>query len=150
VIAIAEYICHALEKTDPGHMDEYRMNFARLAGELKQLDIEIKEMLAPCKGNRFYVFHPSFGYFSDAYGLEQIPVELDGKAPSPRQLAALIEQAKADGAKVVFVQKQFPADSAKAIADALDGTVVQLDPLAEDSVANLRLIAESIAQTLEE
>ncbi len=148
VIAIAENICHALENIDPENTDEYRKNLDRLTGELKQLDVEIEEILAPCKGSRFYVFHPSFGYFATAYGLEQIPVELDGKSPSSRQLAALIEQARADGVKVVFVQKQFPADSAEAIADALDGTVVQLDPLAEDSVANLRLIAESIAQAL--
>ncbi len=148
-ISIASTIFQALEKIDPANADEYRRNFEKLAAELRQLDDEIRAMLAPYAGSRFYVFHPSFGYFADAYGLEQIPVELDGKAPSPRQLVALIEQAKADGVKVVFVQKQFPADSAKAIADAIGGTVAQLDPLAEDSVANLRLIAESIVQALE-
>ena len=62
---------------------------------------------------------------------------------------ALIDQAKADGVKVIFVQKQFPADSANAMADAIEGSVVPLDPLAEDSIANLRLIADSIAEALE-
>ncbi|MCK4564405.1 MAG: zinc ABC transporter substrate-binding protein [Verrucomicrobia bacterium] len=145
---IAQNICHALEQIDPDHAEAYRGNHDKLVDQLRQLDAEIRAGLLSYKGNRFYVFHPSFGYFADAYGLEQVPVELDGKAPSPRQLVALIEQAKADGVKVVFVQKQFPAESAEAIADAIDGTVVQLDPLAEDVVANLRLIAESIAQTL--
>ncbi len=148
-ISIATAIFQALEKIDPANADKYRRNFGKLATEFRQLDDDIRAMLAPYAGSRFYVFHPSFGYFADAYGLEQIPVELDGKAPSPRQLVALIEQAKADGVKVVFVQKQFPAGSAKAIADAIGGTVAQLDPLAEDSVANLRLIAESIVQALE-
>ncbi len=148
VIVLAENMARTLEKTDPGNANEYRENFEKLATELKQIDRDIRDRLAPYAGSRFYVFHPSFGYFADAYGLKQVPVELDGKAPSPRQLVALIEQARADGVKVVFVQKQFPADSADAIADAIDGTVVQLDPLAEDVVANLRLIAESIAQTL--
>jgi len=148
VIVLAENMAQALGKTDPGNADEYRENFETLATELRQLDKDIRGRLAPYAGSRFYVFHPSFGYFSDAYGLKQVPVELDGKTPSPRQLVALIEQAKADGVKVVFVQKQFPADSAKAIALAIDGTVVQLDPLAEDIVANLRLIAESIGKAL--
>ena len=145
---IAQNICRALEQIDPDPAEAYRGNHDKLADQLRKLDAEIRAGLLSYKGSRFYVFHPSFGYFADAYGLEQVPVELDGKAPSPRQLVALIEQAKADSVKVVFVQKQFPADSAEAIAHAIDGTVVQLDPLAEDVVANLRLIAESIAQTL--
>lgn len=118
--------------------------FGNLVYDLRELDKELTEMMAPYKGCRFYVFHPSFGYFAEAYGLEQVPIELDGKSPSPRQLVALIEQAKADGVKVIFVQKQFPADSANAMAEAIDGRVVQLDPLAEDVVANLRLIANAI------
>jgi zinc transport system substrate-binding protein len=143
---IAENIFQALEKTDPAHADEYHRNSNALAKKLKQLDAEIRAMLAPYKGRRFYVFHPSFGYFADAYGLKQVAIELDGKVPSPRQLAALIDRAKADGVKTVFVQKQFPADSAKAIANAIGGKVVPLDPLAEDCVANLRLIAESLKE----
>jgi zinc transport system substrate-binding protein len=143
---IAENIFQALEKIDPAHGDEYRKNYDGLAEQLKQLDAEIRTMLAPYRGRHFYVFHPSFGYFADAYGLEQTAIELDGKAPSPRQLAALIDRAQADGVKVVFVQKQFPADSAEAIANAIGGKVVPLDPLAEDCVANLRLIAESLKE----
>ncbi|MCF7818615.1 MAG: zinc ABC transporter substrate-binding protein [Kiritimatiellales bacterium] len=147
-VAIAHYILAALAKIDPVHAAIYLENYQHLAAELSALDTDIREKLRPFKGSRFYVFHPSFGYFAAAYGLEQIPVELDGKAPSPRQLVALIEHAKADGVKVVFVQKQFPSESARAMAEAIDGAVVQLDPLAEDSIANLRLIADSIEQAL--
>jgi zinc transport system substrate-binding protein len=146
--AIAKNMAAALEQIDPANAEAYRKNYDDLERQLRRLDMDIRELLKPYNGSRFYVFHPSFGYFADTYGLEQVPVELDGKSPSPRQLATLIEQAKADGVKVVFVQKQFPAGSAKAIADALNGRVVQLDPLAEDSVASLWLIAESIAQAL--
>lgn len=146
---LAENICQTLEKIDPGHAAAYRENCEKLTAELTALDAEIGEKLRPFKGARFYVFHPSFGYFAEAYGLEQIAVELDGKAPSPRQLVALIEQAKADGVKVIFVQQQFPVASANAIAEAIGGVVAKLDPLAEDSVANLRLIADSIAHAVE-
>lgn len=147
-IGIAANISKAMETADPGNREVYRANFETLAEELRQLNAEITDQLAPFQGSRFYVFHPSFGYFADTYGLEQIPIELDGKAPSPRQLVALIEQAGIDGVNVVFVQKQFPADSATAIAEAIGGSVVQLDPLAEDVVANLRLIAESVEMAL--
>jgi zinc transport system substrate-binding protein len=105
-------------------------------------------MMIPCNGSRFYVFHPSFGYFASAYGLEQVPVEIDGKSPSPQQLAALITQARSENVKVIFVQKQFPLKSAKAVANAIDGDVVQLNPLAEDVIANLREIAETLLHAL--
>lgn len=148
LITIAHTICRAFERLDPPHAAIYRENLKRLTLQLKQLDSDIHTKLDSFSGSRIYVFHPSFGYFCDAYGLQQIPVELDGKSPSPRQLVALIDQAKADGVKVIFVQKQFPADSASAIAQAINGNVVPLDPLAEDSIANLRLIADSIAEAL--
>jgi len=147
--AIAKNILIALQKVDPSNSEIYQTNYEQLADRFKQLDVEITEKLSPYKGCRFYVFHPSFGYFAEAYGLKQIPVELDGKSPSSRQLVGLIEQAHRDEVNVVFVQKQFPTDSAKAIANAINGHVVPLDPLAEDSIANLRLIADSIAQALE-
>ncbi len=145
---VACNMLETLESSDPGNAPYYRKNFDLLAEQLDRLDAGIRQRLEPFAGSRFYVFHPSFGYFADEYGLEQIPIELDGKSPSPRQLANLIEQAKQDGAKVVFVQKQFPRDSADAIATAIGGKVVQVDPLAEDVVANLEDVAESIAQAL--
>ena len=144
---IAEDLCHGLMELDPENAQLFHQNFETLTtGQLSKLDTKLMRH----KGTRFYVFHPSFGYFADAYGLEQIAIELDGKSPSPRQLANLIEQAKTDGVKVIFVQKQFPEGSAKAVADAIGGKVVQLDPLAEDVIANLKQIAEAIVQTLEQ
>lgn len=149
-LVITATMFEALEELDPENQPFYSERYEALLTEMEDLHKATEAKLAPFKGNRFYVFHPSFGYFADQYGLEQVPIELDGKSPSPRQLADLIEQAQIDGVKVIFVQKQFPADSARAVADAIGGKVVQLDPLAEDVVANLQQIAESIAQALEQ
>jgi zinc transport system substrate-binding protein len=148
LIRIADTFCKSFEQLDPTHAATYRQNLKLLTEKLEKLDTTIQIQLAPYSGSRIYVFHPSFGYFCDAYSLQQVSVELEGKAPSPRQLVNLIEQAKEDGVQVLFVQKQFPADSTRAIADAIGGTVVPLDPLAEDSIANLRLMSDSIAQAL--
>ena len=142
---IAAAMFQALEAKGLADPEKYHA----LVQSLEKLDAETEARLKPFKGRRFYVFHPSFGYFADRYGLQQVPIELDGKSPSPRQLADLIESAQVDGVKVVFVQKQFPADSARTVAQAIQGRVVQLDPLDEDVVANLKRIAESIAQALE-
>ena len=87
------------------------------------------------------VFHPSWGYFAHTYGLEQVAIEIEGKAPKPAQLKELIERARKDGIKFVFVQPQFSARSAKLIAGEIGGQVVYVDPLAEDWVGNLQTVA---------
>jgi zinc transport system substrate-binding protein len=137
---ITETMFHALETEGLADPDAY----TNLIQTLETLDATTMEQLAPYKGSRFYVFHPSFGYFADRYGLVQVPIELDGKSPSPRQLGDLIEMAQVDGVKVIFVQKQFPIDSANAVANAIGGSVIQLNPLDEDVVANLQQIADAI------
>lgn len=147
-LLIAQSIFEKMIEIDPGQRAAYQKNFDALTGQLQALDEEIIQMMIPCKGSRFYVFHPSFGYFASAYGLEQVPVEIDGKSPSPQQLAALITQARSENVKVIFVQKQFPVKSAQAVANAIDGSVVQLNPLAEDVIANLREIAETLLHAL--
>jgi len=143
VQTIAENIFTQLQKKGLGDEEKYQAYLQ----SLEELHKEFETQLAPYKGERFYVFHPSFGYFSDQYGLVQVAIELEGKSPSPRQLADLIEMAKVDGVKVIFVQKQFPMESAQAVAHEIGGRVVQLDPLSEDVVANLRQIADAIVDS---
>jgi zinc transport system substrate-binding protein len=149
-MGLAANMLNAIEKLDWYNRREYIANYEALIEGLEELHKEIDSYLAPYQGRRFYVFHPSFGYFADMYGLNQVPIEVDGKSPSPRQLADLIEQAKADNAKIIFVQKQFPKDSAQTIADAVGAKVVHVDPLAEDIDSVLVEITESLAEAFEQ
>jgi zinc transport system substrate-binding protein len=89
----------------------------------------------------FAVFHPSWGYFADAYGLTQLPIELGGREPGPRGLAEVIRRGREAGVRVVFVQQQFSQRSALAVAEALGAKVVEADPLALDYIDNLRVVA---------
>jgi zinc transport system substrate-binding protein len=97
---------------------------------------------------RFMVFHPAWGYFAAAYGLKQVPVEIEGKKPKPAQLKELIEHARQNGITVVFVQPQFSTQSAALVAREIGGRVAIADPLAEDWAANLRRVAEKFEAAL--
>lgn len=113
--------------------------------ELTSLDKELAIALGPLRGKKFYVFHGAFGYFAESYGLEQKTIQLAGRTPAPKQLAALVEEAKADGVKVIFVQPQFDTSSAENLAESIGGSVVPIDPLAREVVANLRDIATKLS-----
>ena len=145
----AATICRALQAAGPAHAAEYQKNLDAFAEDLDGTDARIAAALAPLKGREFLVFHPAFGYFADAYGLRQMPVEIEGKEPGARQLAALIDRARADGVKVIFVQPQFSARSAEAVARAIGGAVVPIDPLARDYLANLEDMADKIRRALQ-
>jgi zinc transport system substrate-binding protein len=148
LIAMAETMASELAAVDPAGAALYAGNLKRITAELRQLDSRISLTLAADQGASFFVFHPAFGYFAHAYGLHQEPVEVAGKSPSPKQLRSLIQKARREKVKIIFVQPQFDARSARAVARAIGGEVVPLDPLAEDVVGNLTLMAEKIHSAL--
>jgi len=144
----ARHMAAALGELDPDHADAYARNLAALEADLAALDARIRGICAGLEQRRFIVFHPAFGYFADAYGLEQIPIEVEGKEPGPRELAELVDRARALDVRVIFAEQQFSQSSARAVAEAIDGRVVLLDPLARDYVANLERIAEAFAASM--
>jgi zinc transport system substrate-binding protein len=141
----AANICAGLVDIDSSHKEVYQQNLRTLQHLLDETDRNIRDLLTPFHGRAFYVFHPAFGYFADAYGLRQEAIEVEGKEPTARQLADLIEQAARDSVRAVFVQPQFPKKQVAVVAGALNAEVVILDPLAEDYLSNLRDIAGKIA-----
>ena len=142
---MAANVAAALCQADPRHEPVYRSNLKTLQAELDALDRRIAQSLLPYRGQAFYVFHPAFGYFADAYGLRQEPVEVEGKPPTPRQIFGLINKARDDHVKIIFLQPQFNQQIAASIAQAIGGAVMPMDDLAFDVVANLDDVAKKIA-----
>ena len=148
VMIQADNIAAALKEVLPdqtGAIDERLTSFKTRLNELNE---ELSQALLPVKGQTMLVFHPAFGYFARRFNLKQQAVEIEGKEPGPRQLVELIRKCRAENIRVIFVQKQFPVNSARTIAEAIDGAVVQIDPLAEDYFANLRTIAKNVSGAL--
>ncbi len=129
------------------HSGPVHKNADALEAEITLLDYDLAIKLKPLKGQSFYVYHGAFGYFASAYGLTQESIQLGGKSPEPKRLTEIIEKAKAEGVKMIFVQPQFDQTAARAIADAIGGTVLSVDPLKEDVLANLRSIADAIVES---
>ncbi|MEN6557311.1 MAG: zinc ABC transporter substrate-binding protein, partial [Thermoguttaceae bacterium] len=127
---------------------DYQKNLASLLERIGAAHDRIARRLAPYRGRTFYVFHPGFGYFADAYGLKQTAVEVSGKSPSPQQLGHLIAQARRDRIRVVFAQPQSPPQGAEVVARALGAKVVLLNGLDENVLADIEDIAEKIEDAM--
>jgi len=79
----------------------------------------------------------------------QVAVEVEGKEPSAKQLAELIDTGRRKHVRVVFVQKQFSQKSAEAVAQALGAAVVPLDDLPYDYLGNLEVLAHELQKGLQ-
>jgi len=144
----AETIYEALATEDPAHRAYYLENLKAFDRDLDKLDREIAQSLKKAKSRKFMVFHPAWGYLARDYGLEQTPIEIEGKEPTAKDLIRIIEEAKEEGIGIIFVQKQFSKTSAETVARAIGGKVVHIDPLARDYLKNMKAIADRLAGVL--
>jgi len=145
---IAKNIYQALSAIDSNNTQYYKKNLDNYLVELEQLDQNITQILKDVsKGSSVMVFHPAWGYFLTQYGLKQLPIEIEGKSPKPRELIKIIKKAKKENIKAIFTQPEFSDKSAKIIAKELGIKVIKASPLAKDWADNLLRLAKGIASS---
>jgi zinc transport system substrate-binding protein len=145
---MVEEIYEGLVELDPENETYYAQNKDAYLEELDALDERIREKLNGSEGRNFMVYHPAWGYFAKEYGLNMIPVEIEGKEPSAQDLAELVDLAKENNVTIIFVQAQFSTRSAEVLAQEIGGEVVAVDPLAKDYIANMDNVSDIFARNL--
>ena len=105
--------------------------YAALQARLTRLDAELRVLLLPVRGGVLLTYHASWGYFTDAYGLRQLVIEAEGRAPAARQLAALIDQASQAQVRKVFTEPPYDPRPSQTVANQIHAEVAVIDPLAE-------------------
>ncbi|MGM0500757.1 MAG: metal ABC transporter solute-binding protein, Zn/Mn family, partial [Bacillota bacterium] len=84
------------------------------------------------------------------YGLEMMAIEAAGKEPGPRHLQEIIESARKQGIKNVFYQAEIDSTKTRAVAEELGGETVKLNPLAQNYIENLKIMAAKMEAELAE
>jgi zinc transport system substrate-binding protein len=146
---IVSNITYGLKKLIPEESDLLDSNLAACIDDLSRVKSGIDTMLSPFRGRAFLIYHASLAYFADAFGLTQYAVETEKMKTTARELSKIILLAKAEGIKTIFVQPQFSMQSATVVAEAIQGSIVQLDHLAEDWEKNIYQIAKKIKRSFE-
>ena len=126
---------------------KYTTSYNRLVEQLDALDRECQIMCENSSTRAFVIYHPALTYFSRAYSIEQIAVEEDGKEPSARHIATLIDAARTKGVTFLLYQSQFPRSVIDVIARDMGVEAVEFDPLAENVVENIATITRLITAT---
>ena len=141
---LAAHIRDTLSLLDSENAPYYNEQYDKLVLDIDDAFDQLRIDLAPLRGRSVFVYHPSFGYFLDEFGIHQEAVETGGKEPGPRELNRLVAKLNEEQAAAIFVQTQFPVNAAKTLAAAAGAEVVELDPLAWDWLENIRQMGQAL------
>ena len=125
---------------------KYKANYELLSAQLDSLDRSVRTMCEGARVRRFIIYHPALTYLARDYGLEQISIEHEGKEPSAKRLADIIDNARTDGTTRLFYQSTYPRSTVEVIAKDINAEPVEIDPLREDIFDNIREITRLITE----
>lgn len=143
---MARNILKYLIKVDKANEEYYEANYETFEESLDSLDNRIKNILKETpRGAKFMVFHPAWGYFAKQYCLVQIPIEIEGKSPKPKDIIKIIKMAKEQNITAILTAPEFSDKVAKQIAKELDIQILKISPLNPKWSENLINLAKNIA-----
>jgi zinc transport system substrate-binding protein len=145
---IVEAIRGALVNADPAGKGYYDRRARELKRKIAAMDENFRTLFAGRSGMTVLVYHPAWGYFCRDYGLIQKAVEVEGKEPKPAQMARLIDTAKKEKVRVIFIQPQMSPRAAETLAKEIRGRVVRLNPLDGDWLGQMEKTAQAFREAL--
>ena len=130
-------IAAALSQVDPEHRAAFEAAAATFQAALTQLDRDIRATLTPLPNHRYIAFHSAWRYFGERYDLHEIGVveAFPGKEPSAREIAAVVERARAAHIHALLVEPQYNARTAQQIAAEFGGRTLLVDAIGGPDVA---------------
>lgn len=151
-------IAAALSHHDPEHQSAFNSASGEFQSALTQLDTDIRSALTPIVNRDYIAFHSAWRYFGARYDLHEVGVveAFPGKEPSAREIAAVVERARATHLRALLIEPQFNARMAQQIASEFGGHTVLVDAIGGPDVAgrnhyidlmryNLRAFVEALS-----
>ncbi|MGE3272526.1 MAG: metal ABC transporter substrate-binding protein, partial [Chloroflexota bacterium] len=112
-LRFAELVRDALSEKDPSNAAYYAQNVELFRARISELDQAIVATVAtiPESNRKLLTYHDSFAYFAPRYGFTVIGAIQPGDfaEPSPREVAALIDQIRETGVPAIFGSEVFPS-----------------------------------------
>jgi zinc transport system substrate-binding protein len=133
---------------NPSQKQKYEANYQLLISKIREVDNKAKELFSDVQNKCFMIYHPNLANIARDYGLEEIPVEFEGKEPPPSRMRELIDRARKDNLKTIFVQREYDTKNAKAIAGEIGAQIILIDPLSENWQKSTTDIIDALHKSL--
>src|SRR5512133_3934906 len=125
-------VLNLLIDLNPSETEKYKENYELLVARIRTLDEKARDLFSDVQGREFMIYHPNLAYLARDYGLQEISVEFDGKEPPPSRMRELIDLARKEKIRKIFLQQEYDQRNARAIANEINADLVIINPLSED------------------
>ena len=109
----AEIVRDTVVARDPADAGAYRANFDRYAAQLAALDQAMRTSFAtiPADQRKLLTYHDAYAYFAQDYGWQVVGAiqVADFDDPSPKEVAALVDQVREQQVRAIFGSEVFPS-----------------------------------------
>lgn len=137
-----------LSELDPDNASIYKANADAFITNIEAVDAQIENIFSDITMNKFIVYHPSYGYFAEDYGLDMIALQQNGKEATAPHLQDVIDIANQYNIHQVFIQAEIDSTQVISFADEIHAQVVTLYPLSDQYCDNLINMANAIKGAL--
>ena len=132
----------------PEEAEILEARFTELILELDSVHSSISKMLSGQENRSFMIYHPALSYLARDFYLEQYPLEIGGKTPTPAHMKWMIDLGKQKRIKTIFLQEQFDQRNAEVLADEIDAKIVLINPMDPDWQGQMQKIANQLSLAL--
>ncbi len=107
----ARTVADTLKRRDPARGDTYEANWARFSAKVDELDRAMVVASNTVPQRKLLTYHDAYAYFARHYGWKVIgAIQVsDFDDPTPKEVADLIAQVKAEGVPAIFGSEVFPS-----------------------------------------
>jgi zinc transport system substrate-binding protein len=144
--SVKELLCNL----NPDQEQKYESNYKILLEKITSIDSLATSLFKGTEGRSFMIYHPNLAYLARDYNLSEVAVEFEGKEPPPSRLKELIDLARKEKIRTIFVQKEYDSRNANAIAKEIGATIAIINPLSEDWFAATKEIITELQRSLTE
>ncbi len=150
VRTMVQKIADTLIEIRPDSTEKYAVNRDRLISIIDSVDRYIAQSFSELNNRSFLIFHPSLTYYAADYGLQQIPVEREGKEPSVTHMKELIQSTIGQNITTVIYPAAQSHHTVEALIQEVGLQAVPFDPVAYDWPENIRYITDCIKRSVSE
>ncbi|WP_394219693.1 metal ABC transporter solute-binding protein, Zn/Mn family [Halobacillus trueperi] len=138
---MAEGIKSQLIKMNPEQKDLYEENYKELQAQLMDLDQEFHDRVESKSKSKVIVSHAAYGYWEEAYGIEQIAVSglSPTNEPSQKDLENIVQVAESNNLEYVVFEQNITPKVSEVIQNEIGAEALRfhnLSVLTEDNVDN--------------
>jgi zinc transport system substrate-binding protein len=114
---------------NPASAEKYERNHSLLADTIAAIDEMVRSAVGTMNTRTVMIYHPALAYMARDYGFEQLSFEDEGKSPSPSRMKELIDIAREEKIKSIFIQAEYDLRNAESLSRETGAELIVINPM---------------------